>query len=67
VASPVAANGNIYLCSEPGTITVLKAADNLQVLNTVELGEKILATPAIVGDAIYVRTQGGMLAFGAKR
>ena len=63
VASPVAADGKIYLCSEPGTVTVIKAGDKLEVLSSVSLGQRILATPAIAGDVLYVRTETQLYAF----
>jgi outer membrane protein assembly factor BamB len=63
VASPVTADGRIYLASEPGTITVLKATDTLTPLATNPIGERICATPAIAGDTIYVRTDKRLYAF----
>jgi outer membrane protein assembly factor BamB len=63
VASPVAADGRIYFCSEPGTVSVLKAGDRLELLAANPLGERIVATPAIVGDTIYVRTASTLYAF----
>ena len=54
-ASPVAAGGRVYASSSRGTVVVLKAGDALEVLARNVLGEPITATPAIVGDTIYVR------------
>ena len=65
-ASPVAANGHIYLTSlEDGTITVLKAgADAPEVVaKNPKLGERVSATPAIADDTLYVRTAGHLYAF----
>jgi outer membrane protein assembly factor BamB len=63
-ASPVAADGRVYLASSEGVVTVISAArDRLEVLARNELGEDIVATPAIVGNAIYVRTAGNLWAF----
>ena len=55
-ASPVAAHERIYLASQNGVMSVLAAGDTLEVLARVEFGEPIMATPAIVGDTLYVRT-----------
>lgn len=67
-ASPVAADGRIYFVSVPGVVTVIDAAaDRLQVLATNELGENVQASPAIVGNRLYVRTAGHLLAFGEAR
>lgn len=63
-ASPVTANGFIYLAGLNGVMSVLKAGDKLDVVSTTDLGEQIFATPAIVGDILYVRTAGHMYAFG---
>ena len=69
-ASPVAANGHIYLTTlDDGTITVLKAgADKPEVVATnPKLGEKVAATPAIADDTLYVRTDKHLYAFAAKK
>lgn len=68
-ASPVAANGNIYLASlADGTITVLKAgaATPEVVFQSEPLGERVSGTPAIADDTLYVRTAGHLYAFAAK-
>ena len=65
-ASPVAAGGNIFTASEAGIITVLEARDTLSVVARTDLGERIMATPALVGDTLYVRTEGHMWAFRAR-
>jgi outer membrane protein assembly factor BamB len=64
-ASPVAANGNIYLTSAEGAITVLKGgSDKLEVVAAnPKLGERTSATPAIAGDRLYVRTDKHLYAF----
>jgi hypothetical protein len=62
-ASPIGAGGRIYAAGVDGTITVFEAGDTLHVLARNELGERILATPAIVGDTLYVRTEKHLWAF----
>ena len=63
-ASPVAAAGRVYLASSEGVVTVIAAGtDQLEVLARNELGEEIVATPAIVENAIYVRTLRALYAF----
>ena len=66
-ASPVAAAGRIYVASDRGVVTVLQAGDSFKVLSRTELKETIMATPAIVGDALYVRSAGHLWAFGEVR
>lgn len=63
-ASPVAAGGRIYLASHSGTVAVLDGtSDRLQVLARNVLGEKIWATPALVENTIYIRTESHLYAF----
>jgi outer membrane protein assembly factor BamB len=56
-ASPVAADGRIYLSSEDGQVFVIKAGVEHAVLAENDLGEPIMATPAIVGQTLYVRAR----------
>jgi outer membrane protein assembly factor BamB len=65
-ASPVAAGGRIYVASDQGEVTVVKAGDSMQVLAHNKLGAAILASPAIAGDTLFVRTAKGLWAFKAK-
>jgi outer membrane protein assembly factor BamB len=63
-ASPVAADGRVYLASSEGVVTVISAAkDQLEVLARNEFGEDVVATPAIVRNVIYIRTLGNLYAF----
>jgi outer membrane protein assembly factor BamB len=69
-ASPVAANGYIYLTSlNDGTVTVLKAGREKPevVARNRELGERVSATPAIADDTLYIRTAGHLYAFSEKK
>src|SRR5882724_820516 len=64
-SSPVAADGRIYIASLPGKLTVVKAGgDKPEILHQEEFGERILATPALAGDNLYLRTQTSLYAFG---
>jgi outer membrane protein assembly factor BamB len=62
-SSPVAANGLLYFASDRGTITVVKAGDSPEVIAQNKLGSPIFASPAIVGNALYVRTARQLWAF----
>ncbi|HMP82482.1 MAG TPA: PQQ-binding-like beta-propeller repeat protein [Verrucomicrobiota bacterium] len=63
--SPVAADGRIYVASLNGRVTVLEAGgDTPKILHQADFGERISATPALVGDAIYYRTATALYAFG---
>ncbi|MBX3276451.1 MAG: PQQ-binding-like beta-propeller repeat protein [Acidobacteria bacterium] len=66
-ASPVAADGKVFLASTEGKITVLKAGAEWEVLSVNEIGDEIGATPALSDGRIYVRTRGAMYCFSASR
>ncbi|MGV3483257.1 MAG: PQQ-binding-like beta-propeller repeat protein [Planctomycetaceae bacterium] len=55
-ASPTFANGRIYLLDENGTTTVLAAGKRFKVLATNKLDGRTLATPAIVDDVVFLRS-----------
>lgn len=63
-ASPVSGDGKIFLASENGTITVLREDSEFKQLAMNDMGESIVATPAISDDALYVRTRTKLLAVG---
>ncbi len=63
-ASPVAADGKVYLASETGMVTVLKASGDWEVLATNDLGDEVFATAAIEPGRIYFRTRGALYCFG---
>ena len=65
-ASPVAAEGKIFLANTEGKVTVLKAAGAWEVMEVNDLGEEIHATPALSGGRIYVRTRSSLYCFGVK-
>lgn len=58
-ASPVAAAGRLYLVNEEGVVKVVDVSgDEPEIVHEAEFGETILATPAIRGDAMYLRSDG---------
>jgi len=52
--------------SETGTLTVLKAGADWEVLEVNEFNEPVYATPALVDDRIYLRTKSALYCFGSK-
>lgn len=56
-ASPVAADGKLYLSSEDGAIFVIKAGNTYELLAKNDMGEVLMATPAISEGMIFVRGQ----------
>lgn len=56
-ASGVAGDGRLYFPNEAGTTVVVKADRAFEVLAENPLGEEILASPAIAGGSILLRTR----------
>ncbi len=56
-ASPVYADGKIWLFSEDGKITVIKPSRTFELLAENRLDEGFLASPAIAGKAFFLRTR----------
>jgi outer membrane protein assembly factor BamB len=63
-ASPVGADGKVYLISQDGTVSVVKATGEWDVLAVNALGDEVFATPAIADGKLYVRTKGMLYCFG---
>jgi outer membrane protein assembly factor BamB len=62
-ASPVAAGGRVYFTSLDGKITTINAGDKLDVISTIDLGERTSATPALVGKTFLIRSEKHLWAF----
>ncbi|HEX5069761.1 MAG TPA: PQQ-binding-like beta-propeller repeat protein [Vicinamibacterales bacterium] len=65
-ASPVAADGKIYLSSEDGDMLVVKAGAQFAHIATNPMGELLMATPALSEGVMYVRSSTGLFAIGRK-
>ena len=63
-ASPVAADGKIYLLSEGGETIVLAAGRNPRVLARNTLDARQLASPAIAGGQLFIRSDDAVYAIG---
>jgi outer membrane protein assembly factor BamB len=55
-ASPIHGAGRLYFWDEDGKTTVIKPGPSFEVLAKNEIDGRIMATPAIVGNAIYLRS-----------
>ena len=65
-ASPVLADGRIYLASEDGEVYVVRAGPTFELLATNDMNEVCMATPAIAGDLLLVRTRTHLYALGGR-
>jgi outer membrane protein assembly factor BamB len=63
-ASPVAADGKIYMASEKGKVAVLKPDGSLEPVVVNDMQDDIYATPALVDGHIYLRTRNTLYCFG---
>jgi outer membrane protein assembly factor BamB len=63
-ASPVAADGRLYIASEDGEVYVLSATPDLKPIARNDMKEVIMATPAISDGLIVVRTMGHVYGIG---
>lgn len=66
-ASPVAADGKIYLTNEDGEIVVVAAGPKFSHLATNTMGELLMATPALSDGVMYVRSANSLFAVGKKK
>ncbi len=65
-ASPVAADGKIYLANEDGEMLVVEAGRTFKHLATNSMGETLMATPALSSGVMYVRGVSSLFAIGTR-
>ncbi|MBC8354725.1 MAG: PQQ-binding-like beta-propeller repeat protein [Planctomycetes bacterium] len=65
-ASLVAGDGKVYLTSERGVITVLKAGPQWEVLSSHDFGERIMATPVAAKGQLLIRTDEALYCIAKK-
>lgn len=65
-ASPVAADGKIYVVSEDGKAAVIQAGADWQLLRVNDLEHGMKATPALLDGKIYLRTTNSLYCFVQK-
>ena len=64
-ASPVAADGKLYLPSEDGDLLVVKAGPRFALLGRNPMGQPLMATPALSGRLLLVRGERDLFAIGS--
>jgi outer membrane protein assembly factor BamB len=62
-ASPVGADGKVWLVSQDGTVSVVSAKADWEILSVNTLDDEVFATPVPADDALFVRTRGALYAF----
>jgi outer membrane protein assembly factor BamB len=63
-ASPVAADGKVYLSNEDGEMLVVEAGETFKHLATNSMGETMMATPALSDGVMYARGASTLFAIG---
>ena len=64
-ASPVAADGKLYLSGEDGDVFVVKAGPQFELVARNRMGQPLMATPAIAGRMMLVRGERELVAIGS--
>jgi outer membrane protein assembly factor BamB len=63
-ASPVAADGKIYFVSETGETIVLRGGREPRVIAKNDIGERLIASPALSNGQIFLRSDGQLFCVG---
>ncbi|HEV8189016.1 MAG TPA: PQQ-binding-like beta-propeller repeat protein [Pyrinomonadaceae bacterium] len=66
-ASPVAADGKLYLASEDGDVFVVKAGRQFELLQKNVMGQPLMATPALTQGMLIVRADDVIYALGERK
>jgi len=66
-ASPIAADGKLYLSSEDGDVFVVKAGRQYQLLSRNTMGQAVMATPALSPGMLIVRAGDAIYALGERK
>ncbi|HEY3393114.1 MAG TPA: PQQ-binding-like beta-propeller repeat protein, partial [Lacipirellulaceae bacterium] len=56
-ASPIYGDGRLYFCDQDGQTTVIKPGRKFELLATNTLNDGCMASPAVDGKAILLRTK----------
>jgi outer membrane protein assembly factor BamB len=64
-ASPVEAGGLLYFPAESGVTYILRAADRFEIVAQNDLGSPLLASPAVAGGHMILRTQDELVCIGS--
>jgi outer membrane protein assembly factor BamB len=66
-ASPVAADGKLYLASQDGDVFVVRAGRKFELMATNAMGQPLMATPAISDGVLIVRGENTIYAIGERK
>jgi outer membrane protein assembly factor BamB len=66
-ASPILADGKIYITNEEGLTSVVKAGPQFQILAENPLNDYCLSSPAVSDGQIFIRTAGHLYCIGKRQ
>ena len=65
-ASPVAAGGKVYFVSETGETIVVRSGRQPAIIAKNDIGERLIASPAVSNGQIFLRSDGQLFCVGKK-
>jgi len=65
-AAPVAFGGKIFFTNDNGETFVIKEGPDFELLHVNRIGERTIASPALVGGVWYIRTDGHLWAIAGE-
>ena len=63
-SSPILVNDRVYLTDLSGKTQIIRMDDQFDLLGTAEIGQEAFATPAFVGDRIFIRGASNLFCIG---
>ncbi|MCS7047274.1 MAG: PQQ-like beta-propeller repeat protein, partial [Gemmataceae bacterium] len=66
-ATPLVAGSRVYFFGKEGKTTIIEADRQLKVIGGGELGEDTMASPAVAGNDLILRTKGHVARVGVRR
>ena len=65
-ASLIAGDGKVFMASENGVLTILKAGKEWSILSSHDFGERMMATPVISNGVMFIRTDEALYSYSKK-
>jgi outer membrane protein assembly factor BamB len=66
-ATPLVSEGKIYFFAKDGKTTIVEASREFKVLSTADLGEDVMASPAVAHGSLFLRTKGHLYRIGSSK
>ena len=65
-SSLMAGDGKVFMASESGVMTILKAGREWSILSSHDFGERMMATPVISNGVMFIRTEEALYSYSKK-